>query len=88
MENSSILGNGSSIPNDNSLAIGGLVGTVEEYAQLYIDRCEIASNNQIVGGYAVGGLLGAGALSSKAVISNCINNAEVFISITERKSKI
>ena len=77
VENSSILGNGSSTPNDNSLAIGGLVGTVEEYAQLYIDRCEIASNNQIVGGYAVGGLLGAGALSSKAVISKCINNANI-----------
>ena len=77
VENSSVLGNGSSTPNDNSLAIGGLVGTVEEYAQLYIDQCEIASNNQIVGGYAVGGLLGAGALSSKAVISNCINNANI-----------
>lgn len=77
VENSSVLGNGSSTPNDNSLAIGGLVGTVEEYAKLYIDRCEIASNNQIVGGYAVGGLLGAGALSSKAVISNCINNANI-----------
>ena len=77
VENSSILGNGSSTPNNNSLAIGGLVGTVEEYAKLYIDRCEIASNNQIVGGYAVGGLLGAGALSSKAVISNCINNADI-----------
>lgn len=77
VENSSILGNGSSTPNDNSLAIGGLVGTVEEYANLYIDQCEIASNNQIVGGYAVGGLLGAGALSSKAVISNSINNADI-----------
>ena len=77
VENSSIFGNGSSSPTDNSLAIGGLVGTVEEYAQLYIDRCEIASSNQIVGGYAVGGVLGAGALMSKAIISNCVNNANI-----------
>ena len=77
VENSSIHGNGSSTPNANSIAIGGLVGTVEEYAQLYVDRCEIASSNQIVGGYAVGGLLGAGALYSKAVISNCVNNADI-----------
>lgn len=77
VENSSICGEGSSTPTNNSMCIAGLIGTAERNAQLFIDGCEVASNNNIVGGYSVGGVLGGGSLFSTSVISNTVNRANI-----------
>lgn len=77
VEGSSIWGEGSSTPTNNSMCIAGLIGTAEQNAQLFIDGCDVSSDNNIVGGYSVGGVLGAGAIYSTSVISNTVNSASV-----------
>ena len=75
VQNSTISGSDNNDPN--RLGIGGLIGAAEQNARLFINRCEVASSNKIVGGYAVGGILGAGAVGSRTMITDCVNKANI-----------
>lgn len=75
VQNSTISGSDDNDPN--RLAIGGLIGAVEQHARLFINHCEVASSNKIAGGYTVGGILGAGAVGSRTIITDCVNKADV-----------
>ena len=75
VQSSTISGTDDNDPN--RLGIGGIVGAVDQNAQLFVNRCEVPSSNKIAGGYAVGGVLGVGTIGSRAVITDCVNNANI-----------
>lgn len=67
---------GSVACEDGSVAVGGLVGSVDMGAVCTLDSC--ANNHTTVtGSYGVGGLVGNASLFSSTMLQNCNNTAEV-----------
>ena len=64
-----------------SAAIGGIVGLVDQGAEMHIDSC-FNKGTKVNGSYGVGGILGAGALLSRTKIQSCDNIADVTSDFT------
>ena len=60
------------------ISLGGVVGAVDSRAVLNIANSK-SVGSLIKGDYNVGGLVGAGALESKVVISACTNSSQVTV---------
>lgn len=63
--------------DENSLAVGGILGAVDQNAIAFINGCHIDENTTITGGYGIGGILGTGNMYSTIQVADCSNKATV-----------
>ncbi|MBR4845285.1 MAG: hypothetical protein IKU98_02575, partial [Bacteroidaceae bacterium] len=57
---------------DDGLSVGGLVGMVDQYADVFLLGCT-TKNSSCVGAYNVGGFLGGSGRSSRIFMTDCVN---------------
>lgn len=66
---------------NGSFSAGGLIGVVDSHAVLDIAGCSTDDEVLVTADYNAGGLVGAGAVSSKILINNCQNNGSVKVNL-------
>lgn len=60
--------------SDEGLSVGGLVGMIDQFADVMIVGCSTQEGN-CSGGYNVGGLLGGSGRNSRTFVSDCTNES-------------
>ncbi len=62
--------------SDGSLAIGGILGTIDMNSKIMLYECH-NENTTVSGDYNIGGIIGSGAAYSLSSINNCSNSGRI-----------